>query len=383
MRKWRPAKRIADELVIDVSAAINQRAGIGRYARELTQRLIPLLDPEGTSLWYAADDSVYDPDLLERSPWRELPARKARISRLNVDRLIFREQLPLLRVLRLGKPTDVYSPDFTAPSRGESRTHITIHDLAWLHPEAETPPPLVDFLAPVVQRSIRTASTVFTVSHAIRSEIIARYTIPEYRVVVVPNAAAQHFFDAKPLDETELLSLGLRRPFLLVVGTIEPRKNLTTLFAALEHLGPEIQLALVGRPGWRAPEILGRIEELRLAGRVVRLGFLPERVLHRLVATADLVINPSRYEGFGLPIVEALATGVPVAVSDLTVFREVGGQAVSYFDPDNPEQMAMVIEGVLAHDSTPEERLARIEQARQFNWESSAEIVAGHLRDGV
>lgn len=381
MRIWRPAKRVSDELVIDISAAINQCAGIGRYARELTERLIPLLDDEKTILWYAEDENACDPELPARAPWRDLSSRKARISRLNVDRLIVREQLPFPWVLRLGKPGDVYSPDFTAPSRGGTRTHITIHDLAWLHPEAETPPPLAAFLAPVVQRSIRMASTVFTVSHAIRGEIIARYTIPEYRVIVAPNAAARQFFEAIPFDDEQLLALGLRRPFLLVVGTIEPRKNLGTLFAALDYLGPDIQLAVAGRPGWRAAEILAQIEHNQLSGRVVHLGFFPENLLHRLVATADVSVNPSRYEGFGLPIIEAMATGTAVAASDLSVFREVGGTAISYFDPTDPADMARVIETLLDHDSAPIERQRRIDQARQFDWNRSASIVAQQLQD--
>jgi len=81
------------------------------------------------------------------------------------------------RFLRIGRPDDVYSPDFTAPSPDKARTHVTVHDLAWLHPEAETPPPLANFLAPVVERSVRSATTVFTVSEAIRqkSSIVTRF----------------------------------------------------------------------------------------------------------------------------------------------------------------------------------------------------------------
>lgn len=367
------------ELVIDISAAINQRAGIGRYARELTRCLVPLLNPVSTRLWYAEDESSYDPTLIEREPWNRLVTRKAPISRLNVDRLIVRENLPLQRFLRLGRPSDVYSPDFTTPAPAHARSHITVHDLAWLHPEARTPKPLAAFLAPVVERAVRSATTVFTVSRSVRTEIVERYAVAEERILVVPNAAAEHFFDAQPFDDDALVAFGIRHPFLLVVGTIEPRKNLTTLFDAVSRLDAQIQLVVAGREGWNAPSILARIGELDLAGRVVTLGFFADDALPRLMAAADIVVYPSVYEGFGLPIIEALATGAPVVASDLPVFREVGGSSVDYFDPNESEHMMEIIEHVLARNSRPSARADRIQRARSFDWGSSARCVAQRL----
>lgn len=381
MRGRRQNDPASGELVIDISAAINQRAGIGRYARELTGRLIPLLDPERSRLWYAEDQTAYDVALLGRVPWSHLSARKAPISRLNVDRLIFRESLPFLRFLRIGRPADVYSPDFTAPAPDSARAHVTIHDLAWLHPEAQTPPPLADFLAPVVQRSVQTAATVFTVSNAVRTELLDRYALRDERVIVAPNAAASHFFDAAPLSDEALLALGLRHPFVLFVGTIEPRKNLTALLQAMTRSSPEIQLAVAGRPGWDSRAILSQIDGLHLAGRVVRFGFLPDDLLPRLMASADAVINPSSYEGFGLPIIEALATGSPVVVSDLPVFREVAGRTGIYVQPEEPESFAAAIDQVAAHGDDPLARRQRVERARAFDWRTSAGIVARRLQD--
>src|SRR6478752_9733008 len=155
------------DLLIDISAGVNQRAGIGRYSREITRRLIPMLDPNTTQLWYAEENAPYDPGLFEREPWNTLRARKSPLSCSNVDRLLVRQGLPMGRLLRVGNPTDSYSPDFTAPAAGNARTHITVHDLAWLHPEAGTPEPRARFLAPVVERSVDSATTVFTVSEAI------------------------------------------------------------------------------------------------------------------------------------------------------------------------------------------------------------------------
>lgn len=366
--------------LIDISAAVNQNAGIGRYGRELTRRLIPLLDPEQLRLWYAPDDPMTHKPLLDHIPWSSAPVSKSLLSRRNVDRLYFRQQLPLGRLLRLGSPTDVYSPDFTAPEPPRARIHITVHDLAWLHPEAATPPPLASFLGPVVARAIRSATTVFTVSQTIRQEVLTHFAIPEGRVIVAPNAADDCFFHAEPLNDAALVTFGIRPPFFLYVGTIEPRKNLTVLFDALAFLPSEMQLVLAGRNGWQAESILARVETGDLGSRVVRAGFVPEELLPRVIAAASAVVYPSRYEGFGLPLVEGLAAGVPVAASDLPVFREVGGAQVEYFDPEDPRAVAVAIERTTSGAGTKvEARMHRQARARRFDWQQSAGVVHSRL----
>jgi glycosyltransferase involved in cell wall biosynthesis len=371
---------VSGGLTIDISAAVNQGAGIGRYAREMTRHMIPLLNTETSRLWYAEEEPAYDPGLPKRSPWNTLPVRKSPLSRTNVDRLFVRQSLPFTRLLRLGHPSDVYSPDFTAPSPGSARSHITVHDLAWLHEEAATPKPLADFLGPVVERAVQSATTVFAVSDAIRTEIIDVYGIPESQVIVAPNASTEHFREAEPLSDERLVTFGLRSPFLLSVGTIEPRKNLTTLFEALTQIPADVQLAIVGRSGWNAAEILGRIGELGLSGRVVRLGFVPDEVLPKLMSAASAVVYPSRYEGFGLPVIEALSIGIPVVASDIPVFREVGGEEVEYFDPENATALAEAIDRAISSNGGQVARRRRREQAGRFSWQRSAEIVVARLK---
>lgn len=370
---------MSGELLIDISAAVNQGAGIGRYARELTRELIPMLDPSSTTLWYAEDDNPAEPALPDEFPWSQLPLRKTGLSRLNVDRLFVRQSFPGRRLLRVGKPANVYSPDFTVPPAGNARTHITVHDLAWFHPEARTPEPLAKFLAPVVERSVRAAATVFTVSETIREEIIERYRVPGDRVIVAPNAAAAKFHDADLLSDDEIAAMGIRKPFLLAVGTIEPRKNLGTLFEALTLLPATMQLVVVGRSGWDSSSILGRIDELGLGGRVIRLGYLPDDALPGLMAAAAAVVYPSCYEGFGLPVIESMATGVPVVASDLPVFREIGGDAVVYFDPRKPDDLAGAIEYAMSSASSEQSRALRKQRAARFDWQESARIVANRI----
>ena len=367
-------------IVIDISAAVNQGAGIGRYARELTRELVRLLPPDSTRLWFALDDSPADPGLLERPPWSELPATRSRLTRRNVDRLGMRMRLPVSRLMGAGHPTDSYSPDFTTPPG--RREHVTIHDLSWLNPEAQTAPELAAFLEPVVRRAIERASTVFTVSSTIRAEILDRFDLPGDRVTVAPNAAAPYFFRAEPQTHSELSRLGVKSPFLLYVGSIEPRKNLPVLFRALAILPRELSLVMVGKNGWNAERQLDPIERLGLQRRVVRLGFFSDSQLPGLYASAAAVVYPSRYEGFGLPVVEGLAAGVPVVVSDLPVFREVGGDEVTLFDPSDPRSLADGIERAISGEGRiPATRERRLTQARKFDWGASAEIVARRLQE--
>ncbi len=355
--------------LIDISAAINQGAGIGRYARELTRALIPLLPPDSTRLWYAAESApVRSSTLVEQSPWSQLAVSRSWLSRRNVDRLLVRAQLPLGVLIGAGHPADSYSPDFTAPPG--RRTHVTIHDLAWLHPEAQTPPELANYLAPVVERAVARATTIFTVSSAMRTEILDRHRLPENRVIVAPNAASSQFFASMPLSDADLAALGVHRPFLLSVGTIQPRKNLPVLFEALARLPDDVMLVVVGENGWDAKRQLEPIDRLKLHRRVVRPGYVAEQALASLYASAAAVVYPSWYEGFGLPVIEALAAGVPVVASDIEAVREVGGNEVSLFDPSKPESLASAIERVISGADESESASARRRlQARKFGWE--------------
>ncbi len=134
---------------------------------------------------------------------------------------------------------------------------------------------------------------------------------------------------------------------------------------------------MVGMP----QQQLAPIGQLGLQRRVLRLGYIPEAQLAGLYAAATAVVYPSRYEGFGLPIVEGLAAGVPVVASDLPVFREVGGDEVVLFDPVDSASIASALECALSLDSGQAARERRRDQSRKFDWRASAEIVARRLQE--
>jgi alpha-1,3-rhamnosyl/mannosyltransferase len=338
-----------------------------------------MLAADSTRLWYAADPMPADSGLIDQLPWSTLQASRSPISRRNVDRIFRRRELPFGRLLGSGSPFNAYSPDFTTPPG--TREHVTIHDLAWLHSEAKTPQDLSNYLGRVMQRAVERATTIFTVSEAMRNEIVQKFDISNERVIVASNAAAPHFFQAEPLTEQQLVTLGIRSPFSLYVGTIEPRKNLPMLFEAMARLPDTVMLVMAGKDGKNAPQQLAPVELLGLERRVVRLGYIPEEQLPGLYAAAAAVVYPSRYEGFGLPLVEGLAAGVPVLASDLPVFREVGGDEILLFDPVDPASIASALESALAADLGQCAREKRKAQSGKFDWNASAQVVARRLQE--
>jgi glycosyltransferase involved in cell wall biosynthesis len=165
--------------------------------------------------------------------------------------------------------------------------------------------------------------------------------------------------------------------YFFALGTLEPRKNLVMLFEALALLPSDVCLAIAGGKGWKDSPIFARIEELGIAHRVAFLGYVPDADLPKLFARAEAFVFPSLYEGFGMPVLEAMLAGSPVLAADRPAMREVGGDAAQYFDPESPEDIARALHQPLDRTQMVHRGLAR---AGTFTWETAATKTLDVLR---
>lgn len=375
-------------IAIDDSAAFNQGAGIGRYARNLVPAMLRELPDAKTTILYAPEPSIGSRFAQETaamfSPYQKIRIRRLPLDRRRMDQLWFRARLPIPIEVWTGIRDLIYSPDFTAPPSLRAPTIVTVHDLAFEIVPERAPESLRRFLSAVVPRQINRAAAIVAVSKTTKNDLESRYGIQQGRVVVIPNAADERFFSAPPLSAEARRRLALPDQFLLVVGTIEPRKNHLNLFAAIERLPQHAcqPLVVAGRIGWDAHEIIAKAEALQRAGRVILLDHVDDNVLPSLYASASAVVYPSWYEGFGLPVLEALASGTPVIASDIPAHREVAHNLATFVDPGDVDDLADVIRNALeSRDEQPglsEQRRAR---ARSYSWERSGQMLANLFRE--
>jgi len=388
-------------VALDVTPAMTQGAGIGRVARHLA-RALPLLDRETRYTYlYATEgrDGVI-PDGFLPVPYPPVgdlhlpatapgygPGENVTLTRLPLPaawmtRLWHRARLPV-PVEHFTGPVDCYHAlDYVAPRVRHARLLVTVHDLSFLAVPRYAEPSLAAYLGGVVPRVVRRADMVLAVSAFTAREVAERLHIPPERVSVVPNGVEGRFRPYPPGERAEARAAvaGLvgsaERPYLLAVGTLEPRKNYPTLLRAYSRLcaaGLPHTLVIAGRQGWQFGPIFETLQELHLAGRV-QFGSPPDALLPALYNAADAVVAPAWYEGFGLSVLEGLACGVPVVASDIPPHREVAGDAAWYADPGDATVLAETITAALNADETTRatHRAVGLGRAATMGWGDAA-----------
>jgi glycosyltransferase involved in cell wall biosynthesis len=262
------------------------------------------------------------------------------------------------------------------PLRGVP-TVLTIHDLIFhLFPEYHKKLNYW-FLNWAVPIFCDRASHIIAVSEATKWDVVQQYEVDPAKITVVYEAASDLF---RPPTQARIeqvrLKYGLPAHYLLHLSTIEPRKNIGRLLDAFQHLRrdfPNLMLLLVGSKGWLYDDLFARIERENLQNVVRSTGWIADEDLPAVLAGAVLGVQPSLYEGFGLPILEQMASGQVVAASRVASHPEVGGDAAIYFDPRDVDEMVDVIGRILASpDEYAHRRELGIAQAAQFSWQRTA-----------
>jgi len=276
------------------------------------------------------------------------------------------------------RPPDLlFVPAHVLPVVHPRRSVVTVHDLGYLYyPEAHR---LLDrlYLDLSTRYNARAATHLIADSSATKRDLIERYgTDPDKITVVYPgydDMVFQPVRDEKALEAVKA-KYGIAGDYILFVGTLQPRKNLTRLIKAYWKLkAGSWKLVIAGKKGWLYREIFQQVEKLGLEGKVVFTGYVPEGDLPTLLSGARLFVVPSLYEGFGLPVLEALACGTPVVCSNVSSLPEVAGDAALLVDPLDVEGLAAAMERVLGDESLRAELMERgFEQVRKFSWEKCA-----------
>jgi glycosyltransferase involved in cell wall biosynthesis len=282
-------------------------------------------------------------------------------------------------VRRLARQLELNLVHFTAnvAPLGFKRPYVlTVHDVTTRRAPETHPPRRLVYYGAALGVSARGARRILTVSETSARDIVELLGVPRDRIDVIPLAADSRF--RRVDDQRELARVRARyelhTPYLLYVGNIEPRKNLERLLEAFALVGSAAGLlAVAGSRAWHTGGVLDRVKALGLSRRVRLLGYVPDDDLPALYSAAEAFVYPSLFEGFGLPVVEAMACGVPVVVSTAPALREVAAAAARFVDPLSVESIAEGLDAVL---SSPAERArlssAGLERARSFTWEATA-----------
>ena len=274
----------------------------------------------------------------------------------------------------------LHVPHFNAPLLHRGPLIVSIMDVIHLSsPSYRNNISTFCYARPMLNAVARKAEHVVTVSAFSRQQIVNTLGIPESKISVIPCGVSQEFFEpSSPANSIQVARhLGIRAPYLLYVGNLKPHKNVHTLLRAFAQLrkrgAAHYSLVILGDDTRWKSSVVDKLNRLGIQDSTTIVPHVPQSLLPKLYAAADLLVMPSTVEGFGLPVLEAMACGTPVIASNAASLPEVAGDAALYFDPASSEDLALQIEHML---SSTELRVILqrrgIQRAKQFTWQQSA-----------
>ncbi|HTD53289.1 MAG TPA: glycosyltransferase family 1 protein [Thermoanaerobaculia bacterium] len=365
------------KVAIDARALLSQKTGIGTYTRGVAQGLAeiaglevglfsprPLSEAARSGPWSVHEDS-HPSGMI----WTQTTLAR-RCAAWNAD--------VLLAALTIG------------PVRGDLPVASVVHDLTpWTHPEWHAARTLVGFV-PLWERTAERAARLLCVSKSTATELESRYPETAPRVRVVLNGVDPELTPAPegPAADTIRRRFAQGRRYILYLGTLEPRKNVETLVAACERLWSgrrsRPDLVLAGGMGWKTSSLNRRIARSPFRDKIHLAGYAAREVARELYRAAEVFVFPSLAEGFGLPLLEAMACGVPVVASTAPALVEVGGDAALYAEAMDSGGLAHQIERALEDRPLADRlRLAGLARARDFSWRRAAAQTAAVLEEAA
>ena len=379
------------KILLDVSAVSPPLSGIGRYSLELARHLE--LQDGVDEVAYLRGNRVttsFDPAATV-APSSEIKWRRLLKQVLPYDLVLgpYRRKKSRALASSLVAYSDYifHSPNFSVPPVS-GRSVVTVHDLSVFHFPQFHPRDRVNYIRDQIDHSVSKADRVITDSQFVRTELLELYGLDPAQVVAIPLGVAAQF---RPREAAEiapvLAKYGLQAGhYLLSVGTIEPRKNLSGLLSAYLALDATLRgrypLVIAGAYGWNSSDLMARIEQLQTAGEIIYLNYVPEDDLPTLYAGASVFCYFSFYEGFGLPVLEAMSCAVPVVCADSSALPELCGDSGLLADPGETGAMAAAMQRALTdHEWRSDASRRGLARSRHYRWDATAaglvEVLAG------
>jgi len=356
---------------IDATAMPLQRAGAGNYIFNLIQALARV-DRSNEYVIFA-----------KPAHQAELGVNGPRVCFVPCEfagravRLVW-EQVGLPRQVRAHRLDVLHSPHYTMPLRHSARSVVTFCDMTFLlHPELHQPIKRVFFPA-MMRVSARRADRLIAISESTRDDLVRLWAVDRARIATIPLAADTGYRPRAPEEVVEVCGRYGLQPggYILYVGMLEPRKNVDRLVEAFGRVAtelPGVDLVIAGRPGWMYDQIFAQVEALGLRERVRFTGYVPHDALPGLYSGARLFAYPSKYEGFGLPVLEAMSCGSPVVTTNVSSMPEVAGDAAILVTPDDVAGLAAALLRVSGDPTLRAELSCKgLARAKAFSWERCA-----------
>jgi glycosyltransferase involved in cell wall biosynthesis len=362
---------------IEYTSAYAAHDGIARYVRELVDALAALDGRTDYRLFV----SGARPSAAAHTPGPNFSYASARLPTVWFNRLWYKLWLPIPVELWTGRLRLYHATNFTLPpTLPGTKTIVTVHDLSYLKFPQATTPALKRFLDGGTRRSTRRADLILADSQATKTDLVELYKLPPEKIRVLLSGVNARF---RPVtDPTALQSVREKygitaERFVLAIGTVQPRKNyerLVRAFALLPLRLRDVHLVIAGKQGWLSGPIYQAAEDHSVRERVHFTRFVDDEDLPTLYSAAWGVAYPSLYEGFGLPILEAMACGTPVLTSWVSSMLEVAGEAAILVDPYSIEAIQDGLERLIDDDAARDELRRRgLVQAAAFTWTRAAQ----------
>ncbi len=364
-------------ILVNAMAMTGLLTGIARYLRNMYSEMACL---EQVDVSYLTGKEVVEdtPPLADSMKWEKATAAVWKLPDFAVFCLRSVHWLRYEQILRgicRGEKIDIYHETAFVPAKlPDVPTVFSIYDLSIRRYRETHPQERVWFFEYFFKRRLPFAGHILTISEFIRQEIIDELKLPPEMVSSVPLAPDPIFGPRSREQVHEVLEhYGLPDSYLLFVGSLEPRKNIDCVINALQDARTDIPLVLAGWHGWGSKKWLETAKKAGLSGRIYIIGHIPDAHLAAIYNGATVLVYPSLYEGFGLPIVEAMACGCPVICSNVASMPEVAGEGALLIDPQNSDELASAIETVVT-DSETRDNLVSQGHARTklLSWQRTA-----------